>query len=123
MNYFTSAVNESKTREFPATDSLTGGIFTAVELTGDGVVTAGASSIPLGILLEDPADDETVTIQIDGGGLWLAGESLTAGDLLAAGDSGVAVKATSGKFIFAQALEDVPANTAGQVQIIRGGKA
>ena len=123
MNYFTSAVNESKTREFTVSDDLTSGIFTAVELTGDGVATAGESSIPLGILLEDPTDDDSVTIQIDGGGLWLAGESLTAGDLLAAGESGVAVKATSGKFIFAQALEDVPANTAGQVQIIRGGKA
>ena len=123
MNYFTSAVNESKTREFTVSDDLTSGIFTAVELTGDGVATAGESSIPLGILLEDPTDDDSVTIQIDGGGLWIAGESLTAGDLLAAGESGVAVKATSGKFIFAQALEDVPANTAGQVQIIRGGKA
>ena len=122
MTYFTSAVDESYTREFPATDSLTGGMFTAVELTGDGVVTAGASSIPLGILLEDPTDDDTVTIQIDGGGLWVSGEALTAGDLLAAGASGVAVKATSGKFIFAQALEDVPANTAAHVQIIRGGK-
>ena len=48
MNYFTSAVNESKTREFTVSDDLTSGIFTAVELTGDGVATAGESSIPLG---------------------------------------------------------------------------
>lgn len=42
-------VNQSFTREFPVAESLTGGAFTAVELTKNGVVTAGASSIPVGI--------------------------------------------------------------------------
>lgn len=118
-------INESPTHEFTTAESLTGGAFTAVALGASGITTAGASSIPIGLLtadLELPIDaGEDVTVQIQGGGLWLAGESIAAGDLLAAGASGVAVKATSGQFIFAQALTAANTGETSQVQIVRGG--
>ena len=125
MAYTSSMVDESATKVFNTAASLTGGAFTAVELGGSGVTTANANSVPIGLLIGEydlpiPAGEE-VTAQVRGGGLWLAGESLAAGDLLAAGASGVAVKATSGKFIFAQAVEDAKANQAAQVQIIKAG--
>lgn len=125
MAYTSTMVNESPTKVFKVAADLTGGAFTAVELGGSGVVTAGESSVPIGLLVGEyelpiPAGEE-ITAQISGGGLWLAGESLAAGDLLAAGASGVAVKATTGKFIFGQALTSAKANQAAQVQIVRGG--
>lgn len=120
-----SIIDNSPTREFTVAADLTGGAFTAVELTADGVQTAGASSVPVGILLgaaELPIDaGESISVQIEGGSLWLAGESLAAGDFLAAGAGGTAVKAASGDFIFAQALGNANPNSTAPVQIIRGG--
>lgn len=121
MMFFTSSVNESPTREFVAAQGLEA--LTAVELTAQGVSTAGSSSIPLGLVLNDCAKDDDVTIQLEGGGHWLVGESVAAGDFLSCGESGLAVKATSGNFIFAQALKGADANSAAQVQIVRAGKA
>lgn len=125
MAYTSTMIDESPTKVFTTAADLTGGAFTAIELGGSGVNTAGASSVPIGLLIGEyelpiPAGSE-VTAQIRGGGLWLAGESIAAGDLLAAGTSGVAVKATSGEFIFAQSLTNAKPNQAAQVQIIRGG--
>lgn len=125
MAYTSSMVDDSATKVFNTASSLTGGAFTALELGGSGVTTANANSVPIGLLIGEyelpiPAGEE-VTAQVRGGGLWLAGESLAAGDLLAAGADGKAVKATSGGFIFAQALENAKTNQAAQVQIIRGG--
>lgn len=125
MAYTSSIIDDSPTKVFKTAADLTGGAFTALELGGSGVNTAGASSVPIGLLIGEydlpiPAGSE-VTAQISGGGLWLAGESIAAGDLLAAGASGVATKATSGKFIFAKALENAKANQAAQVQIINAG--
>lgn len=119
--FFTTSIDESPVREFAAGENLTA--LTAVELTADGLSIAGASSIPLGLTISDVEAGDSATIQLEGGGLWLAGESLAAGDFLSAGASGVAVKATSGKFIFAQALEAAPANSAAAVHIVRAGKA
>lgn len=117
---FTS-INQSPTAEF-LNGGLSFGAFTAVDLTGEGVVNSGASSLPLGILLSDNLDAESVTVQLSGGGYWRAGESIAAGDFLSAGLSGVAMKSTSGKFIFAQALENAAQGAAAHVQIIRAGK-
>lgn len=125
MAYTSSIIDDSPTKVFKTAADLTGGAFTALELGGSGVNTAGASSVPIGLLIGEydlpiPAGS-SVTAQIRGGSLWLAGESIAAGDFLAAGKSGVAVKATTGKFIFAQALENAKANQAAQVQIINAG--
>lgn len=125
MAYTSTMVDDSPTKVFKTAADLTGGAFTAVQLGGSGITTADASAVPIGLLIGEyelpiPAGEE-VTAQIQGGGLWLAGESIAAGDLLASGASGVAVKATTGKFIFAQALTDAKPNQAAQVQIIRGG--
>lgn len=120
-----SIIDDSPTMVFRTADSLTGGAFTAVALGSSGITTAGASSVPLGIITgeyELPIDEgEDVTVQIKDCSLWTVAESISGGDLLSAGDGGKAVKATSGKFIFAQALENATENQAAKVQIIRGG--
>ena len=115
-------VNQSFTREFPVAESLTGGAFTAVELTKNGVVTAGASSIPVGIWTGNYNPDG-ITAQISGGSLWLVGnDSIAAGDFLTSGENGVAVKAKSGDFAFARALENASASSAVAIQIVNAGK-
>lgn len=115
-------VNQSFTREFPVAESLTGGAFTAISLTENGVVTAGASSIPVGIWTGFYNHDG-ITAQISGGSLWLVGnDSIAAGDFLTSGANGVAVKAQSGDFAFAMALENASASSAVEVQIVNAGK-
>lgn len=107
--------NLSPTRTF----DFVGGIpevFTAVELTANGVQTAGASSIPVGIY--NGGD-----VNICGSTFWaVGGQSIAAGDLLSSDANGRAVKATSGSFAFAQAFENASASSVAQVQIIRAGK-
>lgn len=119
--------DESPTKVFKTSAALTGGAFTAVTLGENGVATATASTIPIGILAAETelpqASGEDVNVQISGGSLWIVGEAVKAGDLLASGANGKAVKATSGKFIFAQALTAAAANAAAEVLIIRGGYA
>lgn len=121
-----SIINQSPTSEFVTAAGLSGAAFTAVTLTENGVVTAGLSAIPIGILTAEnelPLDaGEHVTAQITGGSLWTAGESLKAGDFLSAGADGLAVKSTAGDFVFAQALENTAQGATARVQIIRAGK-
>ena len=114
-----SIINQSPTGEF-VNGGLSFGAYTAVALTENGVITAAQNSVPIGILLDDEA--ENVTVQLDGGSLWTAGESLKAGDFLSAGLSGAAFKSTSGDFIFAQALENAAQGATAHVRIIRAGK-
>ena len=121
--FISSNVNQSFTHEFTTAESLTGGAFTAVSLTENAVVTAGASSIPVGILTggnELPIDaGESVTTQIAGGGLWIiGGESVAVGDFLTSGENGTAVKAQAGDFAFARALKNASTSSAVEVQII-----
>ena len=127
MSYNGSIIDSSPTRAFVTAESLVGGAFTAVALTENGVVTAGASSIPIGILTAEHdlpiAAGEDVSVLVKDGGLWTVGEAVKAGDFLAAGTDGKAFKTVSGKFIFAQALANGAASSAVPVQIIRGGKA
>ena len=122
-----NVVDDSSTKVFKTAESLTGGAFTAVALGSNGVTTADGDSVPLGIVIgehELPIEaGEDVTIQVAGGGLWSVAESISAGDFLAASIGGAAVKATAGKFIFAQALESATPNKAAKVQIIRAGYA
>lgn len=125
--YNGSIINESATLAFNVKNNLTGGAFTAVKLSDTGIVTATAGDIPVGVLTAEnelpivTADE--VTVQIKGITLWIVGENVTAGDLLAAGADGVAMKATAGKFILAQALSNGTTGEAIQVQIIKAGYA
>ena len=120
-------INESATLAFNVQSNLTGGAFTAVKFSDTGIATATAGDIPVGIMTAEHelpivAGDE-VTIQIKGITLWIVGENVTAGDLLAVGTDGVAMKATAGKFILAQALMNGTTGEAIQVQIIKAGYA
>ena len=121
-----SIINQSPTSEFVTAAGLSGAAFTAVTLTENGVKTSAADEMPIGILTAEnelPIEaGEHVTVQTTGGSLCTAGEALKAGDFLAAGASGVAVKAAAGKFIFAQALDNAAQGATAHVQIIRAGK-
>lgn len=121
-----SIINQSPTAEFVTAAGLSGAAFTAVTLTENGVKTSAADEMPIGILTAEnelPIEaGENVTVQTTGGSLWTAGEAIKAGDFLAAGASGVAVKAAAGKFIFAQALNNAAQGATAHVQIIRAGK-
>ena len=121
-----SIINQSPTSEFVTAAGLSGAAFTAVTLTENGVKTSAADEMPIGILTAEnelPIEaGEHVTVQTTGGSLWTAGEALKAGDFLAAGASGVAVKAAAGNFIFAQALDNAAQGATAHVQIIRAGK-
>ena len=124
MEYIGTIANESPVRSFKAAAAITGE-FIAVKLGENGVQTAGAADVPIGILTPDnyaaTAAGEDVTVLVTGGGAWQVGEEIKAGDFLSCGEGGKAVKATTGKFIFAQALENAKANQAAQVQIINAG--
>ena len=127
MNMY-SMVDDSPTRVFQTSESLTGGAFTAVALGENGVANAAAASIqPIGILAAETelpiAAGDDVNVVVSGGCLWTVNESIKAGDMLTAGEGGKAVKAASGNFIFAQALESAAAGEAAHVLITRGGKA
>lgn len=114
-------------RVFTTSESLSGGAFTAVSAGASGVTTAGASSAIIGILSAETelpvAAGEDVNVLVSGGGVWTVGESVSAGDALAAGTDGKAAKATSGKMIFARAMENGKANQNIRVLITREGKA
>ena len=119
--------NLSPTHVFTVATALTGGAFTAVTLGENGVKTCAAGEVPIGILTAETelpqAVGEDVNVQILGGAKWIAGAALKAGDLLAAGADGKAIKATSGAFVFAQALSAAAVGEAAEVLIIRGGNA
>lgn len=100
------------------------GAFHAVVLGANGVSVAGAGTIPIGILsgeTEPCAAGEDANVLLTGVGLWIVGEDVESGDLLAPAGGGVAVKAQEGDFIFARALESARAGEAPHVQIINAG--
>lgn len=127
MAHIGNIADTSPFRVFQTAESLSGGAYTAVELTANGVKTAGASSAVIGILTAETdmpiAAGEDVNVLVCGGGLWTTGESIQAGDALASGAVGKAAKAASGKIIFARALENAKANQNVKVLITREGKA
>ena len=120
--YIYNSVDNSPTRVFQTSAALTGGAFTAVTLTENGVATSAAGGKPIGILAAETelpvAQGEDVNVVVCGGTLWTVGETIKAGDFLAAGAGGKAVKA-SDEFAFAQALENGAAGQAIRVLIVR----
>ena len=109
---------------FKAAEAIEAEPFSAVTLTETGVKICGNSEIPIGLLSGEfggAAAGESVNVQLTGGGLWLVGESVTAGDKLSCGENGMAIKASVGSFVFAQALESASGGAV-LVLITRSGK-
>ena len=78
-----------------ADGALKAGTFVKVSKTLSGrnpvVVTATAGSVPLGVVAHDAAEGEVVTVHT-GGVVEVKGSGINAGDAVAAGASGAAVK-------------------------------
>lgn len=96
-------------------------------LTKDGAAIAAAGKTAVGIMIpetDSPRKGEDVHIQVKEIGLAMVGAAVEAGDLLASDTNGKLVKAASGDFILAAALDT--ANAANQVisvQIVKAGYA
>nr|DAY82544.1 MAG TPA: capsid fiber protein [Caudoviricetes sp.] len=121
-----NVINDTQTATFVAGKAITSGPFTAVTVGKDGAETCTSATVPMGLTLveaDDPiAVGDDVSVLIKDCGVWKAGATFAAGDLLASDDNGCAVKATTGKFILAVALEAAAAE--GQpvsVQIVKAG--
>lgn len=120
MSYLTHPINDSATLCGEAADAIAP--LTAVRFDSNGkLATAGAGELCIGIALA--TDDnckagDTVHVQIKEAGLWIAGGTFAAGDLLAADASGKAVKATTGTAL-AIALEAGKAEKPAKVLICR----
>lgn len=125
--YHGTGINDSATIVAKATAGIQGGAFLAAALTKDGISVAKAGEAAIGVMIpetDSPKAGEDVTIQVKDIGLAMAGEAVEPGDLLASGANGKLVKAASGSFILAAALDT--ATAAGQVipvQIIKAGYA
>ena len=108
---------------FPAAGQISGA-FKLCKLTENGVALCAAGDVPLGVTTpetEVTLAGEDVSVQVFGSALIQVGEDVSAGDLLTSGLDGKAVKATAGKPIFAQALNNCGEGGCVRSLIIRGG--
>lgn len=129
MSYYGTTINESPVIAGIAAADMGKTAFLAAGFDGEGKIavanTKGANV--LGLLpaeQEDIKAGNTVTVQVKDMGLWKAGAAVAAGDELTTDENGKAVKAKSGDFITAIALE--AANADGdviKVQIVKAGYA
>lgn len=121
-----SVINDSATICAPVKTEIKTGPFTAVALVSGGAVPCNDTLVPVGLTIAEtpnvvPVGDD-VNVQVKDIGAWKGGAAFTAGDPLASDATGLAVKATAGKFILGVALEDCSAK--GQtvkVQITKSG--
>lgn len=101
-------INESVTIVVSAAEELKGMNCKAVTLTADGAKLPAAGDAPVGIVLisqeEDYKKGDEVSLQVKDIGFWLAGATVSAGDLLAVDAEGMCQKATSGQYAYARAL-------------------
>ena len=124
MAYIGTMINDSSTVSMIAAADLNN-VLVAVELGTDGVKVATAGSAALGIIM--PEDDgvkagERVNVAVKDIVRWTAGAAVNAGDLLAVGTDGKAVKATEGAFVVGIALETAhEAGIQALVQITKSG--
>lgn len=125
MNMEYSTINDSPTiSQLASVELAPQGV--ALALTAKGLALPAAGGDVLGIALpcnpEKVAANDRVDVQIKGCGVWIAGGTFDAGDLLAADATGKAIKADTGNAIVARALES--ATAAGdlvKVQILNAG--
>ena len=109
MAYHGTGINDSATIVAKAAADITDGAFKAVKLTATGISIAGAGEAAIGILIpetESPKAGEVVNVQVKDIGLVIVGAAVAPGDLLASDANGKLIKAASGKFVIAQALEE-----------------
>lgn len=128
MSYIGTTINESPVIIGEMGAAVQGGAFCAVKFDAAGkFVLAGDGEAAVGLLMAETEErvnvGDEVTVQIKDVGSWIAGDDVSAGDMLACDADGKAVKATSGKFIVAVALEAGGAGQAIQVQICKAGFA
>lgn len=125
--YHGTGINDSATIVAKASADITGGAFLAAMLTADGIAVAKAGEAAIGIMIpetDSPKKGEDVNLQVKDIGLAMVGAAVEAGDLLASDANGKLVKAESGAFILAAALETAAAaNQVISVQIIKAGFA
>lgn len=125
MSYHGTGINDSPTIVAKAAADIASGAFLAAKLTDSGVAVSGAGEAAIGLLIpetESPKAGEDVTVQVKDIGLAKTGAAVNAGDLLASDASGKLIKATSGKFILAAALETATAaDQIISVQICKAG--
>ena len=127
MAYHGTGINDSATIVAKAAADITDGAFKAVKLTAAGIALCGAGEAAVGILIpetESPKAGEDVNIQVKDIGLGMAGAAVAPGDLLASDADGKLIKAASGKFVIAQALEAAAeADRIISVQLCKAGYA
>lgn len=108
-----SGINESPTIDLLAASELTApqGVALALSATGAALPAAGADAVGIALVSnpEKVAANGRVDVQISGCGLWKAGGAFDAGDLLATDAKGQAVKAETGNYVIARALETATA--------------
>ena len=125
MSYHGTGINDSPTIVAKAAAAITGGAFLAAKLTTDGAAVSGAGDPAIGLFIpetDSPAAGEDVTIQVKDIGLAMVGAAVDAGDLLSSDADGKLIKAASGKFILAAALETATAaDQVISVQICKAG--
>lgn len=123
--YHGTGINDSPTIVAKAAANIENGAFLAATLTKDGATIAKAGEAAIGILIpetDSPKIGEDINIQVKDAGLAKVGAAVNAGDLLASDANGKLVKAESGAFILAAALETATAaDQVISVQIIKAG--
>lgn len=125
MNFIGTTMNQSPTVTAPAAAAIADGSFLAVVYDADGnLALAGAGAPALGLLIAETGEvkaNDRLAVQIKDIGRWIAGSAVKAGDELASDAAGKAVKAGTGQFILAVALEPAIAGQPVAVQIIKAG--
>lgn len=126
MGYNGTVINDSPTITRKAGTAITDGAFKAVSISSGKIVVANGAGMQTGILIAETdsaiTTGDDLTVQVKDIGVWKSGSTFIEGDPLTSDATGLAVKATAGKFILAVALEDsTGAGQAVQVQIIKAG--
>jgi hypothetical protein len=119
------AVMQSRdNRTYVAGSNLSAAQFKFVALAADGEVdVAGAGARAIGVLLNQPAAGNAATVVMTGKVLVEAGDSITAGDELAADAAGNAVTATTDDIVMGYALENGVDGQIVAIELIQGGNA
>ena len=119
------AVMQSRdNRTYVAGSNLSAAQFKFVALAADGEVdVAGAGARAIGVLLNQPAAGNAATVVMTGKVLVEAGDSITAGDELAADAAGNAGTATTDDIVMGYALENGVDGQIVAIELIQGGNA
>lgn len=129
MSYYGTTINDTPTIVGAAAADLAEVAFLAAKYDADGNIAVADTKgeIAIGLIPAEQQDikqGEDITVQIKECGLWKTGEAVAAGDALTTSAEGKAVKASTGEFITAIALEAASAaDEVIKVQIAKAGYA